>query len=163
MRSEALGRKPRLCSEYDELQVLLWHLKLELTWMLSSTFFHWQKRVNLSLREKKTERKKTQMSKLGIYCMWWISSIQSLDLNLHLRLHPRLPRLTSQWTSGRSSLSSCRRSPLCMAAKGERHTNSISGQVSLSERMWVSPLCIVLVDELDLVLLTFGFCLVPPC
>lgn len=113
--------------------------------------------------EGEKESKKTQMSKLGIYWMWWISSIQSLDLNLHLRLHPRLPRLTSQWTSGRSSLSSCRRSPLCMAAKGERHTNSISGQVSLSERMWVSPLCIVLVDELDLVLLTFRFCLVPPC
>ena len=119
--------------------------------MLSSTFFHWQKRVNLSLREKKKE---TQMSKMWIYCMWWISSIQSFYLHL---------RLTSQWTSGRSSLSSCRRSPLCMAAGGERHTNSSSGQVSLSKHMWVSPLCIVLMDELDLVLLTLRFCLVLPC
>lgn len=48
-------------TQWTKQQVWTVTLKLVLTWMLSSTFFHWQKRVNLSLREK-TQKVKCEFS-----------------------------------------------------------------------------------------------------
>lgn len=106
--------------------------------MLSSTFFHWQKRVNLSLGGKD----------VGL-----VIHLQTVQLSPPTL---RLPCLTSRWTSGRSSLSSCHRSPLCMAAKGQIHKQQIKPKIFfflknnvIWELMWICPLCMNWMIELE--------------
>lgn len=115
--------------------------------MLSSTFFHWQKRVNLSLRKKK---------KKWIYCMWWTNG-ETLSSS---------PPPTSTSICPVSPLNELLEDLPSQAVtdlhyvwlQEDRHINSSSGQVSLSnyvikilcECMWIYPLCIVTMTELDL-------------
>lgn len=112
-----------------------------LTWMLSSTFFHWQKRVNLSL-DAVEERENVDL----VICLQKRSTRAPI---LQLRC------LTSRWTSGRSCPSSCHRSPLCKASWGQTHKQPIRPSSSpknhvIGQTMWKYLFCTNRAIELEL-------------